>query len=79
MTKIILTMLNHSELPKLANNIYYRNDLVFNHHHILVGATYDAENRRQTREELQTFGIPLNKVGIVLRMTMNVIRMKMIK
>ena len=80
MTKIILTMPNHSELPKLENNIYYQNYSVFDHHpHILVGATYDAENRRQTREELQTFGIPMNKVGMILRMTINVIRMKMIK
>merc|ERR1712192_228376 len=33
---------------------------------ITVGATYDMENRRQTREELQTFGIPLNKVGFLM-------------
>jgi len=33
---------------------------------ITVGATYDTENRRQTREELQTFGIPLNKVGFLM-------------
>jgi len=34
--------------------------------YITVGAFGDAENRRDTREELQTFGIPLNKVGFLL-------------
>ena len=47
--------------------------------HILVGTTYDMENMRSTREEIQTFGIPLNKVWIILRMEMNVMRMKMKK
>ena len=33
--------------------------------YFIVGAFGDAENRRDTREELQTFGIPLNKVGSI--------------
>jgi len=37
---------------------------------ITVGATYDEENRRQTREELQAFGIPLNKVGFLINTNM---------
>jgi len=33
---------------------------------ITVGTTYDMENMRSTREEIQTFGIPLNKVGFLI-------------
>lgn len=33
---------------------------------ITVGATYDTENRRLTREELQAFGIPMSKVGFLI-------------
>jgi len=33
---------------------------------ITVGASYDTENRRETREELQAFGIPLSKVGFLV-------------
>ena len=52
--------------------------VVFLNHnsHFLVGVSYDKENRRGTRGELQAFGIPLNKVGIILRMTLNLMKFK---
>ena len=63
-----------SKIPNLRNNSVFNQKT-----HILVGTTYDMENMRSTREEIQTFGIPLNKVWIILRMKMNVMTMKMKK